>query len=313
MFKPHSGWYWLLLVLPAFMLWNSTNVSSPTQQKLNVVVTTNIIGDVVRNVAGDLIELTVLLPINADAHTFEPAPRDIAGVVDADVVFVNGFNFEQRLLVVIGNATEHIRLISVSAGITPRKFEQDELVEIHKDKNDADVDPHVWLDPNNVIAWVENIRLALSQADPDHADIYTNNAKRYRQALVELDRWVQDQVAQIPESKRRLVTDHAVYGYFADRYGFEWVGALIPGFSTMAEPSAGELAQLEDAIRRFDVKAIFVGTTVNPALAQQLAEDTGVQLVFVFTGSLSAENGPAGSYLDYVRFNVSAIVNALKG
>lgn len=298
MFKPHSGWYWVLL-LPAFMLWDSTDVSSPTQQKLNVVATTNIIGDVVRNVAGDLIELTVLLPIAVDAHTFEPAPRDIARVVDADLVFVNGFNFEAQLLVVIGNAADHVRLISVSAGIIPRK-------------NDVDVDPHVWLDPNNVIAWVENIRLALSHADPDHVDIYASNANRYRQTLVELDRWTQDQIAQIPESQRRLVTGHDAYGYFADRYGFEWVGALIPGASTMAEPAARELAQLEDVIRQFGVKAIFVGTTVNPALAQRLAEDTGVQWVLVFTGSLSDEGGPAGTYLDYVRFNVNAIVDALK-
>ncbi|HIE57944.1 MAG TPA: zinc ABC transporter substrate-binding protein, partial [Anaerolineales bacterium] len=128
----------------------------------------------------------------------------------------------------------------------------------------------------------------------------------------ELDTWIRQQVANIPPENRKLVTDHVLFGYFADEYGFKQIGALIPGYSTLAEPSAQELAAIEDAIREYNVPAVFVGNTVNPALGGQVAEDTGIKLVTIYTGSLSDENGDAPTYLDYIRYNVTAFVNALK-
>ena len=136
--------------------------------------------------------------------------------------------------------------------------------------------------------------------------------RAYRQELIDLDQWILEQVAQIPEANRELVTDHQLFIYFANRYGFEQIGAIVPGYSTLSEPSAQELAQLEDAIRELGVRAIFVGNTVNPALAQRVANDTGTKLVFLYTGSLTEATGPAPTYLDYMRFNVQAIVEALK-
>jgi len=123
---------------------------------------------------------------------------------------------------------------------------------------------------------------------------------------------VREQVAQVPKAHRRLVTDHQFLGYFAARYGFEQIGAVIPSYSTVAESSAQELAALEDSIRALGVKAIFVGNTVNPSLAQSVADDTGTQLVFILTGSLTEKSGPAANYLDYIRYNVKAIAEALK-
>ena len=271
-----------------------------SEGRLQVVATTTIVGDVVRAVGGDAIALTVLLPPGVDPHTFEPTPQDVAAVADAAVVFANGAGLEGFLEPLLQNAGGEARLVFVSEGIAYRRLNAG-----------ASVDPHVWFDPLNVLVWVQNIEEALRTLDPTHAEVYVANAQRYRTALRELDAWIRDQVARVPPERRRLVTDHAVFGYFADRYGFAQVGAIVPGMSSAAEPSAQELAALEDAIRRAGVPAIFVGATVNPNLAQRIAEDVGVRVVFLYTGSLSPPGGPADSYLKLMRYNVSAIVDAL--
>ncbi|MGB9594003.1 MAG: metal ABC transporter substrate-binding protein, partial [Anaerolineae bacterium] len=173
-------------------------------------------------------------------------------------------------------------------------------------------DPHTWFDPNNVRVWARNIRDTLSALDPANAAVYQANAQSYIARLEELDAWIRQQVAQVPPDNRKLVTDHTAFTYFAARYGFEQVGAIFPGYSTLASPSARELAALEDAIRAQGVKAVFTGKTVNPALAERVAQDTGVRLVFLYTGSLGGAGSPASTYLDMMRYNVSVIVDALR-
>jgi ABC-type Zn uptake system ZnuABC Zn-binding protein ZnuA len=168
------------------------------------------------------------------------------------------------------------------------------------------------MDPNNVRVWTRNIAAALSDLDPANAAAYQANAERYDQTLQALDAWAQEQVALVAPENRQMVVDHDAFSYFTQRYGFETVGTVVPGYSTMSASSAQELAQLEDAIRQLGVKAVFVGSTVNPALAERVAADTGTQLVFLFTGSLSEPGGGAETYEDFVRHNVNAIVEALK-
>jgi ABC-type Zn uptake system ZnuABC Zn-binding protein ZnuA len=129
---------------------------------------------------------------------------------------------------------------------------------------------------------------------------------------VALDAWIREQVAHITEENRKLVTDHALFVYFSEEYGFQQVGALIPGYSTMAAPTAQDLAAIEDAINELDVKAIFVGNTVNSALAERVAADTGTQLIFVYTGSLTESDGEAPTYIEYMRYNTQAFIDALK-
>jgi ABC-type Zn uptake system ZnuABC Zn-binding protein ZnuA len=176
----------------------------------------------------------------------------------------------------------------------------------------GDADPHVWFDPQRVLVWVDNIERALSEADPGRRDLFAANAAAYREQLRDLDAWVAQQVAQVPPERRKLVTDHDVLGYFAERYGFEQVGTVIPGLSTLAEPSAQEMAELEQTVQRLGVPAVFVGSTVSPALADRLAQDTGVKVVHLYTGSLSEPGGPADSYLALMRYDVTAIVGALR-
>jgi ABC-type Zn uptake system ZnuABC Zn-binding protein ZnuA len=273
-------------------------------QKLRAVATTGIVGDVVQNVAGDLVELTTLIGPGQDPHTYQPTPRDIAAIERAHVVFVNGFGLEEGLASTVDAAAgKGSPVVSVSAGIQPRNPDQQQAA--------SSVDPHVWFDPANVKVWDTNIEKSLSALDPGNAASYRANATAYARQLDELDAYIRAQVALIPAEGRKLVTDHEALGYFADRYGFQVVGAVIPSVSTSAEPSAGELAALVEKIRAQRVPAIFIGTTTNPKLADLVARETGAQVLPLHTG----ETGPSGSgsatYLGMMRANVDTIVQGL--
>lgn len=282
-------------------------------EKLRVVATTNIVADVVSQIGGDAIALTALLPVGADPHTYEATPQDLRAVADAHVVFVNGLGLEEGLADLIGSAGGQAVVVPLSAGVETMEFGvEDEAGHEGEEHHHEGADPHVWFDPNNVIVWARNAEQTLSTLDPDNAAIYQANTEAYIVELQSLDGWIREQVTQVPPERRKLVTDHMVFGYFAQRYGFEQVGAVVGAFSAAAEPSAQDLAELEDKIRELGVPAIFVGTTVSPKLAEQIANDTDIQLVRIYTGSLSETDGVAGTYLDYERYNVDAIVGALR-
>ncbi len=306
-------WLWMAMAVVVLMMLSAC-AGGPAARgdKLRVVATTTIVGDVVAQVGGDVIALTVLLPAGADPHTFDPSPQDMAKVADADIIFANGAGLEAFLERLLENAGGDAEVIHVSEGLTFIEPEHHEAEPVGDEHHHEGVDPHTWTDPNNVLRWVDNIEAALVRRDPAHAAVYRENAEAYRAQLRDLDAWVREQVATIPPENRKLVTDHETFAYFAQRYGFEQIGAVVPGYSTAAQPSARDLADLEDRIRAYDVKAVFVGSTVNPALAQRVAEDTDTTLVFLYTGSLTAPGGEADSYLRYVRYNVGAIVEGLK-
>ncbi len=308
---------------------------------LKVVATTNIVGDVVANIGGDAIDLTTLMPVGADPHTFEATPQDIAVIAEADVVFVNGYNMEEAMMPLIENsgiAAE--RIIPVSAGIEVLELvaaeqshddhehheedKQSNLLDLftrtaaaHEghdhDHDHGGVDPHTWMSPTNVKVWVENIEAVLVALDPTHAEQYEANAARYLEELAALDEYIREATAAIPMENRKLVVDHKVFGYFARDYEFRQVGAVFPSFSTLAEPSASDLAALQATITEYGVPAVFVGSTVNPTLAERMATDAGVQLIPVFTDSLSAAGEPADTYLNMMRFTTEQIVKGLAG
>ena len=272
--------------------------------KLDVVVTTTILADVVGVIGGNYINLTVLLPVDVDPHSFQPTPRDLAAVAEADVVFINGLGLEESLEAVVENAVENARVVAVSEGV--------ETISIDEEREHGGPNPHVWMDPHNVIVWAENIALKLGELDPDNVESYTANAEAYIEELEALDSWILEQVAALPEENRKIVTDHDTFAYFIRRYGFELVGTINPGYSTLAEPSAQDIASLEDEILAINVLVVFVGVSVNPNLAERIAEDTGTQLVFLYTGSLSGNDGPAPTYLEMMRYNVRVMVGALE-
>ncbi len=287
----------------------------PTSSKLKVIATTTIVGDVVRQVGGDAIELHVLIPAGSDPHSFTPTPQDAIVISKAALVFANGAGLEAFLEPLLENAGGQAEVVALSDGLVLLEGHAEATETAAADSHhheDEMYDPHTWTSPRNVLAWVPLIEAALSRHDPAHAELYHARAAAYRAELEELDAWVQAQIATIPASRRVLVTDHLAFGYLAAHYGLQQLGAAVPSFSTLAQPSAQELAALEDAIRAQGVPAIFVGDTVNPALAERIAQDTGIKLVRLYTGSLTEAQGPAPTYVAYVRYNVTAIVEALR-
>jgi len=284
-----------------------------TGEQLRVVATTSIVADVVQTIGGDLTEVVTLLPLGADPHAFDPTPRDAASVADAHVVFANGAGLEVFLDPLLESAGESVMVVAVSDGIELLAFggvRADEPADEHNHR--AGADPHVWFDPHSVMAWADRIADTLAALDPVNAETYEANARTYRGELEGLDAWIVEQVAQVAPQDRKLVTDHKSFSYFARRYGFDQIGAVFPGYSTLAEPSARELADLEEAIQEHGVKAVFVGFAASPDLAARVADDTGTRLVYLYTGSLSDRDGPASDYISFMKYNVNAIVAALQ-
>lgn len=282
-------------------------------EKLHVVATTNLVADVVAQVGGDRITLHTLMGPGVDPHSYSTTPQDLRTLEEAQVVFINGLHLEEALADLLGGLTAPV--VPVNAGITPRAISEEHSAE-HSSAGDEHHhegdDPHTWQRVANVKLWVENIRESLRQLDPANAEAYHAAAAAYLAELDALDAEIRAKIETIPAERRKLVTDHETFGYFADEYGFTIVGALIPSLSTAAEPSAQALAQLQDQLAAEGVKAIFVGTTVNPRLAEQMAQDLGIQVVSLYSDSLSAPDGPAATYLDFMRYNVNAMVTALQ-
>ncbi len=312
----------LVLSLAAIVLFSACDGRleadrSPDDGKISVVVTTTFVGDVVENIAGDKVEITRLLTVGQNPHSYQPSPMDMVAVTEADLILANGFGLEEFLDDLLSGSDTNARVIVVSEGISPLMMEQhlDEDNDAHNDEDPMDAvmgqDPHVWFDPNNILIWAENITQLLAKEDPANESFYQTNFEKYQEQLLVLDSWIREQISKIPEGQRELVTDHTTLGYFAHEYGLVQIGAVIPALTTEAETSGMELAELIDSIREYQVGAIFVGVDFDPSLAQRVADETGVQLIPLYFGSLS-DGGPAGTYLSFMRYNVSAIVEALQ-
>jgi len=276
--------------------------------KLNVVAVETFLADIAQNVAGDRFTVRSLLPPGADPHAFEPAPRDVADVASADMLIVNGGGLEGTLLTTLQNAGGGVKVVDASAGLVTRTPQPGE-----PQLGPGQSDPHFWLDPILAKTYVANIRDAFVKADPAGAAAYRANAAAYDARLTALDAWIKAQVAAIPPQDRKLVTNHASAGYFADRYGFRVIGTVIPGFGTNETPTAQELAALTAAIRSSGARAIFVEKDENPQLARQIAAETGVKAVTgILDHSLTAAGGPAPTYIAMMKYDTGLIVGALK-
>ena len=299
--------------------------------RLQVVATTTFLGDVIGNIAGDTIDLVVLLEPGQNPHTYQLTPQDMVSLSEADLMIVNGFGLEEFLDEMLEGSDYSVSLVAASEGIHSIVTEEghhhdeedgDHEEGHHEEDDDHDEgdhedghdhegeDPHVWLNPNNVIIWVMNITQAFIEKDPENADLYQANADSYIQELMELDTWIIEQLSTIPEKNKKLVSDHNSLTYFADEYGFQQIGAVIPATTTEAETSGKQLAELIEIIRENQIGTIFIGIEFDPDLSQRVAEETGANLVTLYFGSLT-DGKPAGTYLDYMRINVEAIVEAL--
>jgi zinc/manganese transport system substrate-binding protein len=295
------------------------DVAVPRSGKVKTVATFSVVGDLVHNVAGDQVDLVTLVGPDADAHTFEPAPADGVAVANADVLFENGAGIESWLDRLYSSSRSKARRVVLSLGLKLMKAEEDE----HKPDTKAatkesgaheELDPHVWHDVRNVMHMVEVARDQLAEIDPAHAAQYKANATTYLKQLNDLDAWVVQTVATLPESERKLVTSHDTFGYFARRYSFTVLGSGLESVSTEAsDPSAADFAKLVDAIKAAKVPAIFAENVQNPKLMKRLAKEAGVRLAPpLYTDALGKPGSTGDTYLKMMRYNVTTIVDQLK-
>jgi zinc/manganese transport system substrate-binding protein len=285
----------------------------PQGGTLQVVATFSVLGDLTRTVGGDRIALRTLVGPDGDVHTFEPSPTDGAALAGAALVVENGYGLEpwlDKLYVASGSQAARV---SVNDGLEPlTPLEEGGGEHEHEDEEEAD--PHAWHDVTRAAHQVEMIRDALAEADPASTQVYQANAASYLAQLRQLDGWVAEQVNTVPPERRKLVTTHDTFQYFAKRYGLTVVGTAIRSFSTEAgDPSAGELAELVDQIKEAGVPVIFAENVSNPALMERVAEAAGVQLgPRLYTDALGAPGSPGATYVGMMRYNVTSIVTALR-
>jgi ABC-type Zn uptake system ZnuABC Zn-binding protein ZnuA len=293
----HLAQTWTLIVCLAVVL-----ASCSGGVATDILTTTTILADIARNVAGDRLTVGSLLPAGTDPHSYQPVPQDATRVNQSKVLIINGGEYERFLDGLLENTARRNKLIEASTGVRFRSDTQGE----------ESMDPHVWLDPNNVIVYVDNIREGLTEFDPDGAETYQANASAYIDQLNELDAWINGQVAQIQPQHRVLVTNHESLGYFAERYGFTVVGAIVPSFSSDSSPSAQQMADLIEQIKLHEAPAIFLDASDNPDLARQIAAETGVKVISDLHLESLTEGGSAANYIDMMRDNVTKIVQALQ-
>lgn len=283
--------------------------------KLRVVATYSILGDLVKNVAGDEAEVVTLVGPDGDAHTFDPSPQDGMTVADAQVIFENGAGFETWLDKLYLSSDSKATRVVVTKGL---EFREGRCNHGPNEKRDPghkhEDDPHVWHDVRNTIHMVGIIRDRLCEIDPSHADKYRANAAAYLAKLEALHGWVEKEVETLPRDRRKLVTTHETFGYFADRYGFTVAGTVLQSVSTEAgDPSAAEFARLIETVKAAKVPAIFAENVHNPKLTERLAAEAGVKLAPpLYTDALGKPGSSGDTYEKMVRHNVSTIVAALK-
>ncbi|MDE5458054.1 zinc ABC transporter solute-binding protein [Bradyrhizobium sp. CSA112] len=265
--------------------------------RLNVVASFSILGDFVRNVGGDRVDVAALVGPNSDAHVYVPTPSDAKRMADAKLVFVNGLGFEGWLARLVKSAGGKASVVTTTSGIAPLKL-------------GSAADPHAWQSVANAKVYVVNIRDALAAADSAHAETYKSNASAYLAKLDELDREVREAIAKIPESRRKVISTHNAFGYFAAAYGVEFIAPL--GVSTESEASARDIAKIITQIRAAKIPAVFLENISDPRLIGRISAETGAKVGgTLYSDSLTGEKGDSPTYIDMVRHNIKALTSAL--
>lgn len=287
--------------------------SAPT---VKAVASFSILGDLVKQVGGDRVNVEVLVGPGADAHVFQPTPSQARMVGQAQVLFYNGLGFEGWMERLLKTASYQGKSVVVSQGIKP--IQTEEAGHDHKDGKHAhghdhgESDPHAWQSVPNAIAYVGNIAKGLCAADATGCDAYKKNAAAYTQQLQALDAEIKSAWNDIPKAQRKVITSHDAFGYYAKAYGVRFLAPQ--GVSTESEASAKGVAQLVRQIKREKIKALFVENISDPRLIDQIGRETGVKPAGeLYSDSLSDANGPAASYMAMMRANTQAMTRAVKG
>jgi zinc/manganese transport system substrate-binding protein len=283
----------------AFFALIASCISAGAQDRLNVVASFSILADFVRNVGGDRVNVTTLVGPDSDAHVYAPTPADAKKIAAAKLVVVNGLGLEGWLPRLVQSSGSKATVVTATANITPHQL-------------GSAADPHAWQSVANAKTYVANIRAALGAAAPADAEVFRSNAEAYRAKLDALEDEIRLAIAQIPPERRKVISTHRAFGYFAAEYGIQFIAPL--GVSTESEPSARDIAGIISQIKTAKIPAIFLENISDPRLIQQMAAETGAKLGgTLYSDSLSDEKGDAPTYIEMVRHNIKALQSALAG
>ncbi|MFM9901965.1 MAG: metal ABC transporter substrate-binding protein [Polaromonas sp.] len=279
-----------------------TSVASLAADPLPVMASFSILGDLVRVVGGERVTVSTLVGPDEDAHVFQPKPSDAKNLLQARLLVVNGLGFEPWAQKLSRAAGYKGTTVIASQGVAVRSMPAN--------SSHAHADPHAWQNPTLVVLYVRNIAAALGQLDPAGAATYQSRSEAYAADLQALDAFATAQFAPLTASQRQVITSHDAFGYFGARYGIRFLAPQ--GLSTDTEPSAQQVAQLVRQIRREKIRAVFIENMSNPKLLAQLSRDAGATVgPALYVDALSAPSGPAGSYLQLMRHNITTLARGM--
>jgi zinc/manganese transport system substrate-binding protein len=280
--------------------------SARAQDRLKVIASFSILGDLVKNVGGDRVEVATLVGPNGNAHVYAPSPGDAKKVADAKLVFVNGLGFEGWLERLVKASGTKAPIVIATKGIKPLERTGDH----DHDHDHGRVDPHAWQSVANAKIYIANIRDALIAADPAGKDAYFANAAAYLAKLDALEREVREVIAKIPADRRRVLTSHSAFGYFQNAYGVNFIAPQ--GVSTEAEASAKDVAAIIAQIKKQKAAAVFLENVTDPRLVEQIARETGAKVGgTLYSDALTDDKGDATTYIDLIRHNLRQLASAL--
>jgi zinc/manganese transport system substrate-binding protein len=266
-------------------------------EPLKVVASFSILGDLVKNVGGDKVSVTTLVGPDSDAHVYSPTPADAKKIADAKLIFVNGLGFEGWLPRLVQSSASKAAVVTVSEGIAPLRLGRE-------------ADPHAWQSVAYAKVYVGNIARALIAADPAAAEPISANTQAYIEKLDALGREVRDAVTKLPPERRKVISTHTAFGYFAASYGIEFVAPI--GVSTESEPSARDIARIITQVKRAKIPAVFLENISDPRLIRRIAAETGARVGgTLYSDGLTGEKGDAPTYIDMVRHNIKTLARAL--
>src|SRR4030088_310882 len=275
----------------------ATGIPARAGDRLNVVASFSILGDFARNVGGERVGITTLVGPDSDVHVYTPAPADARKIADAKLVVINGLGLEGWLPRLVQSAGSKAPIVAATNGIAPLKV-------------GTDADPHAWQSVANARIYLANIRDALVAADPADAQMFRANADAYLAKLDALDREVREAIAQIPPARRKVISTHDAFGYFAAAYGVEFIAPQ--GVSTESEASALDIAGIITQIKTSKIPAVFLENISDPRLMRRISAETGARIGgTLYSDSLTGEKGEAPTYIDMVRHNIKALTSAL--
>jgi zinc/manganese transport system substrate-binding protein len=298
-----------LAMLVAIPLATGTAITQDTPKtKLKVIATFSILGDFVKNVGGDRVEVVTLVGPNGNAHVYAPSPTDARKVADAKIVFVNGLGFEGWLERLVKASGTKAPIVVATKGIKPRERAGGQ----DHDHDHGRADPHAWQSVANAKIYVTNIRDALVAADPPGKAAYDANAAAYLAKLDALEREVRETIGKVPTDRRRIITSHDSFGYFEAAYGV--VFTAPQGVSTEAEASAKDVAAIITQIKKQKAAAVFLENVTDPRLVKQIASETGAKIGgTLYSDALTDDKGGATTYIDLIRHNLKQLAGALVG